>query len=430
MKSICIVTPGNVGSNPRVVKEADALVEAGYEVRVVAGDMVPWVRERDVTIFSRARWRYDLVGPGSNIYYTLRRVRRMLANKALAVGFDLVRMAVAAHSTMTSQLTAAAAREPADLYIAHYTAALPAAAAAARRYRTAFAFDAEDYHLGEFAAESLARRAIQVIERAFLPRCAYITAASPRIAEAYAKTYDVALPTVVLNVFPISHAPIGPTPAGTAVPGPSVYWFSQTVGPGRGLETAVIATSIARSRPHLYLRGATAAGYSERLYDLARENGVEGRVHVIEPAAPAEMERLAAAYDVGLVSETGHVENRRIALTNKLFSFLLAGIPVIASAVPAHRDLADTFGDALTLYDPDSSEQLANAFDALLLDQDRLARARSYAWKLGQDRYNWEYESVRLVAAVERALAAGSSSCVGRSRVNVTRRYDEDVPNC
>jgi glycosyltransferase involved in cell wall biosynthesis len=221
-------------------------------------------------------------------------------------------------------------------------------------------------------------------------------------------------PTVVLNVFPLAHAPGGPTPAGTAVPGPSLYWFSQTVGPDRGLDTAVAALGLARSRPHLYLRGAKAAGFAQRLHDLARKNGVEGRVHLLEPAAPADMERLAAAYDIGLVSDIGHVENRRIALTNKLFSFLLAGIPVVASAIPAHRDLANALGPALALYDPDNSEQLANAVDALLLDPDRLRLARSEAWRLGQDRYNWEQERAALLAAVERALAPHRSSCVGR----------------
>ena len=114
MKRICIITPGNVSSNPRVVKEADALVEAGYEVRVVAGDMVPWVRERDATIFARARWRCDLVGPGSYATYSLHRVRRAFAKRALAVGFGGVSVAAAAHGTMTGQLTVAVTLEPAD----------------------------------------------------------------------------------------------------------------------------------------------------------------------------------------------------------------------------------------------------------------------------------------------------------------------------
>jgi glycosyltransferase involved in cell wall biosynthesis len=140
------------------------------------------------------------------------------------------------------------------------------------------------------------------------------------------------------------------------------------------------------------------------------------------------MERLAAAYDIGLVSEMGHIENRRIALTNKLFSFVLAGIPVVASAIPAHRDLANTLSAALTLYDPDSPEQLANTVDALLLNQDRLARARSEAWRLGQERYNWEHERVALVAAVERVFARGRSSCEGWSRA--ASRNGEDVSHC
>ena len=109
---------------------------------------------------------------------------------------------------MTGQLTVAVTLEPADLYIAHYTASLPAAAAAADYHRSLFSFDAEDFHLGEFVTGDPARRAVRIVEKTLLSRCAYITAASPRIAEAYANTYGITAPTVVLNVFPRSHAPI------------------------------------------------------------------------------------------------------------------------------------------------------------------------------------------------------------------------------
>ena len=33
--AVCIVSPGNLASNPRVLKEADALHEAGYAVTAV-----------------------------------------------------------------------------------------------------------------------------------------------------------------------------------------------------------------------------------------------------------------------------------------------------------------------------------------------------------------------------------------------------------
>ena len=170
------------------------------------------------------------------------------------------------------------------------------------------------------------------------------------------------------------------------------------------------ALSVTRSRPHLYLRGAAVTNFVKRLYKLAREIGVEDRVHVLEPSVPEEMERIAAAYDIGLVCETGYVENRRIALTNKLFSFVLAGIPIIASAIPAHRDLTNAFGPALTLYDSDSPEKLASAIDGLLLDQNNLAHTRSKAWHLGQNRYNWEHERGTLLSAVAQALASDQPS--------------------
>jgi glycosyltransferase involved in cell wall biosynthesis len=409
MKRVCIITPGNVSSNPRVVKEADALVDVGYDVRVIAGDIVPWVRERDATILSRARWRYDLVRPSSQAAYKLCRTRSILANKILALGFGGIRTAVTAHHALTKELEIAAAREPADLYVAHYTGALPAAFTAARRHRAIFGFDAEDFHVGEFVADGAERRAVQLIEQTFLPQCSYITAASPRIADAYARSYNIPSPISVLNVFPLEHAPIGPTAAGVAVPGPSLYWFSQTMGPDRGLETIVAALALARSQPHLYLRGADVAGFSKRLYELAREKGVHPRLHFLEPAAPAEMERLAADYDIGIAGEVGHIHNRRIALSNKLFSYILAGIPVVASAIPAHADLASALGSALTLYEPDSMEQLASAIDALLLNPDRLNCARHEAWRLGQERFNWEHERGLFVGIVERVLAKDHS---------------------
>ena len=36
-RRICLITPGHVASTPRLVKNADALAAAGYEVHVVAG---------------------------------------------------------------------------------------------------------------------------------------------------------------------------------------------------------------------------------------------------------------------------------------------------------------------------------------------------------------------------------------------------------
>jgi glycosyltransferase involved in cell wall biosynthesis len=409
---ICILTPGALGSNPRVVKEAQALHDEGCDVTVISTRTLDDVDRRDETILATAEWRsrrLDFRARGWR--WRLRRA----AQSAEAIVFSMTRRTRSADtglSAFTAPLIAAAREVPADLYIAHYPAALPAAAIAARFRRARYAFDAEDFHPGELPdaiGDALQRRLVRAIEARYLPGCAYVTAASPGIADAYAAAYGIARPTVVLNVFPKSQAPAAPTPAGTAEPGPSVYWFSQTIGPGRGLECAAQAIDRARARPHLYLRGSPAAGLVEHLRNIATAGGAGERLHILPPAAPFEMERLAACYDLGFVGEIGHTESRRVALTNKLFSCLLAGLPVVMSDIPAHRAFAHEAGGAVRLYVADDADSLAAAFDALLGDPAALAVARAAAFHLGQTRFNWEVEKARLLDKVATSLALETS---------------------
>jgi glycosyltransferase involved in cell wall biosynthesis len=180
---------------------------------------------------------------------------------------------------------------------------------------------------------------------------------------------------------------------------------SQTIGPDRGLECAVAAIALARSKPHLYLRGSPAAGFGETLGALAAKHGVAGHVHLLEPAAPHLMEALASGYDVGLVAETGGTLNRSIALPNKPFTYFLAGLPALMSDTPGHRAFADEARGAVRLFTVQSALSLAQAMDDLFEDPDWLARARAEAFRLGQERYNWEIEQARLLACVEAALA-------------------------
>ena len=113
------------------------------------------------------------------------------------------------------------------------------------------------------------------------------------------------------------------------------------------------------------------------------------------------MERLAAAYDVGLVAETGCTPNRRIALTNKLFSYALAGIPMLLSDIPAHRQVQADANEAVRLFRAEDPASLAEALDGWLdAPPAVLARARAAAYRLGQECWNWEREQGRLLAEV------------------------------
>lgn len=411
-RTVCIVSPGNLASNPRLLKEADALHGAGYAVTAVVCDYSADLRSADDEIAAGVPWTVVRVPrPLGERAVTLAagRLARMVAAVGAAVPVGL---AIRASGGPVSTLRRAARGITADLYIAHYVAGLAAVAPVAGRRGAMLGFDAEDFHSGEGtggAAEDFRMKLIETVERAALPSCAYITAAAPLIATAYAGRYGVA-PTTVLNVFPLGMAPAEPSSGAASGAAPltpghlKAYWFSQTIGLDRGLQPFLQAMARTKSRVTLDIRGGNKWGDGDRLMALARELGIADRVCLLPKAPPDQMVTLAAAYDVGLSLETDVSENRRICLPNKIFTYLLAGVPAVMSDTPAQRALAPDLGAAAILVSLADPAAIAAALDELAGAPPRLMEAKRAAWRLGRERYNWDVEKDFLLKAVDRAF--------------------------
>lgn len=406
-KIVCLVSSGHIGSNPRLVKEADALAQAGARVTVVATNRtsLPEVQERDNLIIGQNRWASIRVEAGGRIKRAARALLQRLAGLLFSWGLRHDCVAAWAYDPLIATLAATASTVPADLYIAHNLAALPAAHAAARRHNARLGFDAEDFHSGQMgtAPRDVAWTAlIRQIEQRYLPRCDYLTAASPGIGRAYADAYGLPQPVTILNVFSRQDAP--ERPKDRVIRSPSLYWFSQTIGPGRGLEAVVRAIAASQSRPTLTLQGTLAAGYGDQLTGLADQLGVADRLNFLAPAHPAELARLAAQYDAGLATEPGETINSDICLSNKVFTYFLAGTAILATDTQGQRLLAQEVPDAFEVLPLADHAQWAGKIDALLLAPQRLAVARASAWRAGHERFCWEREQHLFLAVVSKAL--------------------------
>jgi glycosyltransferase involved in cell wall biosynthesis len=409
---VCLVTSGNVASNPRLVKEADALLSAGYSVRIVSADIIHSLSRFDHEIFGRLGVEFVRVSFARPIWRRVARgITQRLALKAAGFSSRLpLSLAAFAHHPLGRALTAAASNTEADLFIAHNLAALPAAATAALRYNARLGFDAEDYHVGELPesdGSAVELRIRRRIEGDLLRKCSHLTSASPDIGAAYEADYGVKM-TPILNVFPISEAAHQPQESPSMRgESPSLYWFSQTVGPGRGLEEIVAAMGRLKARATLRLRGNISPKYAEELKGLASRTGggdLAGRIEFLPVASPSEMVRLAAGHDVGLATELSVPLNRALCLTNKIFAYLLAGVPVLLSPTRAQSEFAKELGSAALVVDIGEPQKAAELLDAYLGDSGQQAKARAEAWRIGRQRYNWDIEMSRFLASVEAAL--------------------------
>ena len=409
---VTVVTSGHLSTCPRMLKSADAFAAAGYDVRVVATCHEPWAAETDRDLQSRRAWPVDVIdyrrGDSGSTYWRTG-VRYRLARKAAAhrgpfrTPFGIV---ARAFGRVHSEIVRAAVSAPCDLLYGGTTGALAAIAEAARRQSIPYGIDLEDWHSGESSGpeaafdNALAAR----VEAAVVPGAAFVTTSSQPIASVYRDLYGVRS-AVVHNTFPLPAQP--PDFARHDPSTLRLYWFSQTIGPGRGLEETVMAAGRAGIDAELALRGRTQNGYVQALQSLAAAHAPQLSIVHHPPASPDAMVDLARNHDVGLAQEVMDVPNRRLCLTNKAFTYILAGLAVAMTDTPGQHALGQDLGHGAALVAPGDVDALAGVLSAWAADPARLDCARRTAWHAAVRRWHWEHEAERgtLYRLAESALA-------------------------
>jgi glycosyltransferase involved in cell wall biosynthesis len=315
-------------------------------------------------------------------------------------------LAIRAFDRILPEFRKEAYKHPADLYIAHNLQALPVAVAAAEKHNARLGFDAEDFHSGMRTYDeppSLREKIVEDMEQAYLPECDYLTAASPGIAEAYAEKYAIPEPTPILNVFSLRERPDAFRPTDDKAP-LTLYWFSQTIGPKRGLEDIVQALARLPGRDiELHLRGTWQnAGYRRDLHDLA--GPAANRIVSHDPAPPDEMISRSSQYDIGLALEQPVKKNREICLTNKIFTYLLAGNAVVATATAGQSRLMQSIDDAGFVYEPGDVDALVRILEKWTENRTAVDNCRRNAWTYGEETYNWDTEKKKFLGVVDSVL--------------------------
>jgi glycosyltransferase involved in cell wall biosynthesis len=417
MARIVLLTGNHLCHNPRVMKEAGALATAGFEVEVLGGCVDAGLRERDRDLARAAPYRFTPVFDSTAT--TVGRFARRATAKIRASALRVLRMESPAQLGQgAAALLAAARARRADLYIAHSEAGLHAGAALMDLGRRV-GVDMEDWFSEDLPPQARAGRPVRLLrelEARLLREGAHATCPSHAMSEALAAEYGCAPPAVIYNAFPWAERGSLDGAARDRAPGgpPTIHWFSQTAGPGRGLEDLFAALPALRTAVRVHLRGAPMRGFEEWLRAVLPP-GWRERVSVHPPVANAELLSRIAEHDIGFAGEATYCRSRDLTVTNKILEYLRAGLAVVASATAGQREVAQRAPEAVRLYPPGDARALAARIDELLASGERLASARAAALHAAQNTFAWEHEAPRLLAAVERALAAPARAASNRT---------------
>jgi glycosyltransferase involved in cell wall biosynthesis len=265
------------------------------------------------------------------------------------------------------------------------------------------AADIEDWHSEDLLPEARRSRPLALIrsvEGRLLAGAAYTTTTSHALAGALHERYGGAVPHVISNSFPLQPDPLG-RPSGSP---PAFFWFSQTTGPGRGLELFLSAWSRTSNPSRVVLLGECQSGYATSLLNrVPSHRRAEITFRPLVP--PASLPAVIAEHDVGLALEQAFIVNRNLTITNKILQYLNAGLAVIASPTAGQREVLAHSPVAGLTVDLSQTAEAAGLLDRLLADRDALDRARAAARGLAERVYCWEREEPRLLELVERTLA-------------------------
>lgn len=270
---------------------------------------------------------------------------------------------------------------------------LPAAAWLARRGGARLVYDAHELYTGFEARPPRGWAAVlRQLEGILARRADAVITVSPGIGERLQRLHHLATtPLVILNCPPVSAVAGQSSDTGDLLR----VVYQAAVGPNRRVSDLFDAAS---NTDGVRITVRVAGADSGHLRQEAFSRGVAELVEISDPVSPDDLQRALAPHDVGVVIDRRATQNTELALPNKLFEYLMAGLAVVVPRLEAMAALVERHGVGCT-YEPGNPADLGRALTELATDRPRLDSMKHEARRLALERYNAEAQEPILLEA-------------------------------
>jgi glycosyltransferase involved in cell wall biosynthesis len=365
----------------RVWKEARSLANVGYRVRLIG-------------------CKYELPKPQ-------RRWEGAIEVVEIPLGTRRGRVSVIGRGVTLLRLWLAVIRTRAHAYHAHNIHLGPAAWIASRLRGASLFYDAHELYgeaSGHTATAPIAVSIMRAVEGFLVRRSDAVFTTNISRAEHLRERYGRADIAVLGNV-PLRVDRVVPLDPGYPRGGPVVLYQGGIYARSRAFHETLEAL-VELDGVQFVIIGFGRESDLELVTGWAAECGVSARVHLLPPRPFEELVRTAVGASIGLVPVKPDSTSNLLGDTNKLFEYLMAGLPVAASDIPEIRRVVSQGNPPVgELFDPTSPASIANAIRRVLSDP-AYERRREEARRLALERYNWEIEEPRLIGAYRSVFAS------------------------
>jgi glycosyltransferase involved in cell wall biosynthesis len=277
---------------------------------------------------------------------------------------------------------------------------LPTAWLAARLVRAPLIYDAHEISTDREGYKAI-RGIVGWIEKKLMPKAAGTITTTDARAKFFARAYHIGRPLVLQN-----------RPRLVNVEGSNrireelalkeswpIVVYQGGLQPGRGLPRLVEAAALVPEAYFVFIGGGRQAG---ELHQLAAKLGLNERVHFISTVPLAELLSYTASADIGVQPIENTCLNHFTTDSNKLFEYVIAGLPVVASQLPEISKVVRKH-DLGLLVPPGDTLALADAILTLVQNKNLRQQYHVHAEQAGQS-LNWETQEKSLLDLYAKVL--------------------------
>ena len=282
---------------------------------------------------------------------------------------------------------------PFDILHSNDLDTLPANYLASRIKRRPMVYDSHEYftEVPGLAGRPAVKKIWEFIERKILPDIQHIITVNDSIAGIYRKKYSRHI-HVIRNLPEKITINTTPSPSRYGLPEDKklVIMQGRGINRDRGAEEAILAMQYIENA---VLVIAGDGDIVDELKGLVRHEGPGEKIYFIPPVPYEELMQLTSICHCGLSLDKDTSLNYRYSLPNKLFDYIMAGIPVLASSLPEVRKIVEHYGTGLVATEV-SPLHIAEKLKIILFDipkdnwKEKLLKA--------SEELNWETEKHKL----------------------------------
>ena len=367
---ISIVVSNTLKKDPRVIKHIKVALAAGHEVQFVG-----FLDENlDIDFLNGVGCRYDIVDLGSDyvghLHSVYKKIRRRIVRKKMAIRYICDFQPDVIHANDFDML---------DLGYR-----------AAKKCNAGIVYDSHEIFAENIgiAEHKWAKKLIIRSERRLVHKIDRMISVSNAAADYFVKKYSIPRPTVITNC-PMRN----PLPLKEKTKGVFEVVYQGLMVRGRGYEEFANAAKYLPDGICLKFRGY--GSLEAQLRATVNEENLSEKVLFDQPVEVAELVQAASASHVGVVLTRPVNLNFLLSVSNKVFEYAAAGLPVIMSDVPEHRYLNEKYHFGMIL-DEVTPQKIAEAITYLYQNESAYQTMAENAKRMSEE-MNWEAESKKLL---------------------------------